>query len=206
MTAPEAELTPAEVIAQADIEIQEAEQLAAELEDRVREGDETVGYEQVERARGLMGFARLRREAAEKKAARLEAQAAAAARQAVIDAHLPALEVYDSTKVDKLRAEAERKLKEAAALIDERNGHIAALAELADGPGNPYNAENDAEITGSTREIDLHVKIAGRRYEARSGTGPARRCLEAIEEIYERRAFAELRQLPGFPSHLRNAG
>jgi len=181
MTAPEAELTPAEVIAQADIEIQEAEQLAAELENRVREGDETVGYEQVERARGLMGFARLRRQAAEKKAAKLEAQAAAAARQAVIDAHLPALQAFDAAKVDKLRAEAERKLKEAATMIGERNGHIAALAELAEGPGNPYNPENDAEITGSTRAFDLYVKIGNKRYSSMGVTVPARECLEAVE-------------------------
>lgn len=183
MTAEEAELTPAEVIAQADSEFREAEQLATELENRVRDGDESVGYEQVERARGLMGFARLRREAAERKAARLEAQAAQAVRQAVVDAHLPALQAFDSAKVEKLRADAERKLEEAANMIAERNGHIAALAELAEGPGNPHAPENDGEITGSTRAFDLYVKIGGKRYNSMGVTTPARECLEAVERV-----------------------
>lgn len=183
MTAEEAELTPAEVIAQADSEFEEAEQLASELENRVRDGDESVGYEQVERARGLMGFARLRREAAEKKAARLEAQAAQAARQAVIDAHLPALQAFDSAKVEKLRAEAERKLLEAARLINTRNAHIAALAELAEGPGNPFYPEDDAEITGSTRPVTLFVKVDGERFDGMGGTVPARKCLEAVQRV-----------------------
>lgn len=205
MTAMETELTPAEVIAQADSEIQEAEQLATELENRVREGDESVGYEQVERARGLMGFARLRREAAEKKAARLEAQAASAARQAVIDTHLPALKAFDAAKVEKLRAEAERKLVEAASLINARNAHIAALAELADGEGNPFHPEDDAEITGSTRLVTLFVKVEGERFDAMGGSVPARKCLTAVEALDRQIEFSQIRQMTGYPAHRRNA-
>lgn len=206
MTAVEAELTPAEVIAQADSEIQEAEQLATELENRVREGDETVGYEQVERARGLMGFARLRREAAEKKAARLEAQAAAAARQEVIDAHLPALRAFDFAKVEKLRAEAERKLMEAARLINDRNDHIAGLAQLIDGVGVAEYPDNGVEISGSTRAVNLFVRVNDEQFNPTATTEPARKCLEAVEAFDRQIAFAEIRQMPGFPAHLRNAG
>jgi hypothetical protein len=193
MTAPtEAAPTPAQIIAQADQEITAAEELAVALEDRVRDGDESIGYEEVEQARGLKRFAQLRREAAEKKAARLAADLAAAERQAVIDAHLPALEAFDASRVGKLRAEAERKLLEAAELLSGYNRHVAALAALADGAGNPFHPEDDAAITGSTRPGTLFVKINGKRFDPRSITAPAQQCLSAVESFDLRSGYTVL--------------
>jgi hypothetical protein len=66
MTTPAAD----ELVEDAEQEAREAAALAETLEERVRDGDESVGPEQLEKARSLAGFLRLRQEAAARKAER----------------------------------------------------------------------------------------------------------------------------------------
>ncbi|MEU7166676.1 hypothetical protein AB0A70_18870 [Streptomyces morookaense] len=75
-TASGARPEPGTAVEQAEQEAAEAEQLLAALEERVREGDEQVTAQQLSGARELGTFARLRAEAARRKADRA-AQAAA---------------------------------------------------------------------------------------------------------------------------------
>lgn len=58
------------IVAVAETEAREAADLARALEDRVKDGDESVTPEALESARQLQGFAKLRKTAAERKAAR----------------------------------------------------------------------------------------------------------------------------------------
>lgn len=70
-TAPAApEDTDEDQVAQAEREATEAAALVDALEDRVRDGDDTVTPEQIEQARGLGRFAQLRAEATRRKAER----------------------------------------------------------------------------------------------------------------------------------------
>ncbi|MER6361554.1 hypothetical protein [Kitasatospora sp. NPDC001527] len=104
--------SPDHITATADQEVTEAEQLLAALEDRVRDGDDTVTAEQVEEARGLRRFAQLRREAAQRKAekARLAEIDADAARRR--DAFLAEITPHDLTKLPALQKQAEDALFE----------------------------------------------------------------------------------------------
>jgi hypothetical protein len=60
---------PDQIIADAEREAAEAENLVVTLEGRVKDGDDSVTFEEVEKAKGLLSFVRLRREAATRKAA-----------------------------------------------------------------------------------------------------------------------------------------
>lgn len=83
-TEPTAYRTPADptgVLAAAETEADEAAHLAAALEERVRDGDDTVTAAEVDEAHKLSRFARLRKEAAERKAARAKADMIATARR-----------------------------------------------------------------------------------------------------------------------------
>jgi hypothetical protein len=59
-----------QIVADADTEAHEAAELATALEERVKDGDETVTPAELENARQLRGFAKLRQEAAARKAAK----------------------------------------------------------------------------------------------------------------------------------------
>lgn len=76
--------SPEQLLADADAEITEADALLTTLERRVVDGDDDVQPEQIEQARGLRRFAQLRREAAEKKAAKLRQDRADAKRDAAL--------------------------------------------------------------------------------------------------------------------------
>ncbi len=147
MMATETEPTPAEIIAAADDEITASEVLAVELENRVREGDESVTFDQVERARGLKRFAQLRREAAEKKAARLAGENAAAELDALLDAHVPGAVARDA-KVDALLTQARELIDQALTVAEEADRHVLTLAGRAKDQGNPYHPEGNAELIG----------------------------------------------------------
>ncbi len=146
----ETEPTPAQIIAQADQEIVAAQELADELENRVRDGDDGVTYQEVERARGLKRFAQLRREAAEKKAVKLAEETAAAEFDAFLTEHLAAVEGQDE-KVDKLLAQARKYVDQALQVALEHDRHVFALAERAGSAGNPYDPEANPVLIGSIR-------------------------------------------------------
>ncbi|WP_155059738.1 hypothetical protein [Streptomyces blattellae] len=77
--------TAAPAVEQAEQEATEAEQLLAALEERVRDGDEQVTAQQLADARELGRFAKLRAEAARRKADRAAAKAAERQRAARLD-------------------------------------------------------------------------------------------------------------------------
>ncbi|WP_427130246.1 hypothetical protein [Pseudarthrobacter sp. S9] len=79
MSTSESEIDPGKIIADAQQEASEAEQLVSTLEEAVKSGDDTVTFEEVEKARGLLSFVKLRQEAATRKAAKARAAARLAA-------------------------------------------------------------------------------------------------------------------------------
>jgi len=83
MTTTPTEADPQAIIANAQQEEREAAALVTTLEEKVRDGDESVTFEEVEKARGLLSFVRLRQEAARRKAAKAQEAARLAACEAL---------------------------------------------------------------------------------------------------------------------------
>lgn len=110
-------------VAAAEQEAAEAEQLAAALEERVREGDDTVTPEQVTSQRELGRFARLRVEAARRKAARA-AEAARLERCKTLAADINAYAEGSGQKFADLLHTAEDAVRAFLTAVDERNDHI----------------------------------------------------------------------------------
>jgi hypothetical protein len=113
-----------DAVAAAEQEAAEAEQLAAALEERVREGDDSVTSEQIASARELGRFARLRTEATRRKAEK----AKAAARLAACEALRADVEAYADGSGDRfaeLLRTAEDAVRAFVAAVDERNDRIA---------------------------------------------------------------------------------
>jgi hypothetical protein len=136
------EETPEQVIADAEAAIAEADRLAADLEQRVRDGDETVTLEDIKAAKDAGWFARLRKEAREKKAAELAAQREEAERAALIAEALPLLQgVHD--KIDPLLEEAVVKIGQALEYAEAARRARMALLSVA-GPRNPYYPDEEA--------------------------------------------------------------
>lgn len=164
------ELTPEEIIAGADSEIADADRLAADLERAVLDGDETVTYEQVEKARGLKRFAQLRKEAAQKKAEKLAADRAVAEFDAFLTEHLAGAQGRDEA-VDKLLTKARGFLDQAIEAAREHDRHVYELAARAETTGNPYDRESDPELVGqgqlpeyswfAARGVEMHFLGAG---------------------------------------------
>lgn len=127
----------ADLVQDALHEIEDADRLVEALEQAVVDGDESVQPEQIEHARALGRFARLRQRAAERKAAEQAAQAEADAFEKLLAEYLPGTEPVDA-KVDALIAKAVPFLREAAGLIRERNRRVQAMAQHV--PEPPYDA------------------------------------------------------------------
>ncbi|MFK0296707.1 hypothetical protein ACIQU6_40405 [Streptomyces sp. NPDC090442] len=120
---------PAPEIKQAEQEVAEAEQLLAALEERVRDGDEQVTAQQLTDARELGTFAKLRAEAARRKAERAAAKAAETERARITaDAVALAEQTADPAHVATAYQQARAAL---ATLIDAVHTHDDALAEAA---------------------------------------------------------------------------
>ncbi|MFK0297419.1 hypothetical protein ACIQU6_44130 [Streptomyces sp. NPDC090442] len=120
---------PAPEIKQAEQEAAEAEQLLAALEERVRDGDEQVTAQQLTDARELGTFAKLRAEAARRKAERAAAKAAETERARITaDAVALAEQTADPTHVATAYQQARAAL---AALVDAVCTHNGALGEAA---------------------------------------------------------------------------
>lgn len=117
--------TTAGDVAAAEQEAAEAEQLAAALEERVREGDDSVTPDQIASARELGRFARLRTEATRRKAER----AKAAARLAACESLRDEIETYaegSGARFAELLTAADNAVRAFVAALDERNDHLTA--------------------------------------------------------------------------------
>lgn len=133
--------TPEQILADAQAAIDEADQLAADLEQRVREGDETVTLADIKTAKDAGWFARLRLESRQKKAAELEVQREADRRAAIIAEHLPLLQCVQD-KIDPLVADAVAKIEAALEHAEEARRARVALRGIA-GARNPYYPNED---------------------------------------------------------------
>ncbi|MFD8695621.1 hypothetical protein [Kitasatospora purpeofusca] len=174
--------TPDQITAAGDQEAAEAEQLLAALEDRVRDGDDTVTAEQVEEARGLRRFAQLRREAAQRKAesARKAQTNAEAARRR--DAFLATVTDCTPEDIGAAAKRAEDALFELLDLVDRRNHAIqAAIPQLA----SPVCHESDLDVGGSyqhetvTVEGTVYAQLGGRSVADRALNEAANRLMHA---------------------------
>ena len=144
--APEA-LTPEQIVADAEREVQEAESLAQTLEERVLDGDETVSYEQIEKARGLKRFAELRKIPAEKKAAALAQKLADEKYERETREHLAAFAALEG-QIEPLLEEAARQVQKAIQVALQQDKHVIALGYLAKTPGNPYHRDDEPDLVG----------------------------------------------------------
>lgn len=170
-------LSPEEIIAKAAREVAEAEALEATLEQRVIEGDETVGPEQVEAARGMRKFALLRKQAAERKAAALAEKLAAAEFDAFLTEHAPYLTGRDE-KLEALLVQARALIDQALEISTEYDRHIAALAVRADTVGNEWHPETDPRLIGSPRPFEYAwAAVDGVRAEVLTAGGVLQRLL-----------------------------
>lgn len=129
-------VTPQSIIAEADEQILEADKLAADLEAAARAGDESITIDQLEDAKRRTGWARIRREAAEKKAA----QRAEELRHEQY-ANLLANYLENATQdvLDEVRAEIEQAaphIEKALDMLVERNRAVWAIAQYASEPAN----------------------------------------------------------------------
>jgi hypothetical protein len=133
--------TPEQILADAQAAIAEADKLAADLEQRVREGDESVTPDDIRSAKDAGLFARLRLESRQKKAAELAAQREADARAALIARHLPVLQDVQA-KIDPLVDEAVAKIEAALGYAEAARRARIALLSIASAR-NPYYPNED---------------------------------------------------------------
>lgn len=120
----------------AEQEAAEAVALVAALEQRVIEGDEGIGFEEIEAARGLGRFARLRAEATRRKVER----ARQAARLRALDDLRAEVEQYGATggeRLVRLLGEVERAVSAFQNAVDQRNKLVDAWSHRAVELGAP---------------------------------------------------------------------
>jgi hypothetical protein len=116
-------LDPDRIIADAEQEAIEAEQLVGTLEEKVRSGDDSVTFEEVEKARGLLSFVRLRKEAAKRKAD----EARESARLAACTALREEVEAHAKGDGEKLRTQLQAAvdaLRALYSLAEDRNASV----------------------------------------------------------------------------------
>lgn len=135
-------VTPESIIADADEQVREADHLAADLEAAARNGDDSVTIDQLEDAKQRAGWARIRRDAATKKAA----QRAEELRHEQY-ANLIANYLEDATQdvTDAVHAELEQALphlQKALDLLVDRNRAVWAIAEYASHDVNYVDPED----------------------------------------------------------------
>lgn len=136
------EQAPEDILADAEAAITEADRLAADLEQRVREGDDTVTPDDLRAARDAGVFARLRLEARQKRAAELAAKREQEERAALIAEALPLLQDVHKN-IEPLLDEAAAKIEQALEYTEAaRRARLALLSVAA--PRNPYYPNEDA--------------------------------------------------------------
>jgi hypothetical protein len=151
---------PDKIIADAEQEATEAENLVVTLEEAVRSGDDTVTYEAVEKARGLLSFVRLRKEAATRKAAAAKEAARLQACEA-LHADITAHAKGDGAQLSKKLKAAFDALNSFHDAVEERNARIRDYRQRAFALGIP-------EIKHSAADPATH---GGVRLAANGGPG-----------------------------------
>lgn len=124
-------VTPESIIADADEQVREADKLAADLEAAARNGDDSVTLDQLEDAKQRAGWARIRRDAATKKAAQ-RAEELRHEQYANLLANY--LENATQNVTDAIHAELEQALPHIVKALDllvDRNRAVWAIAEYA---------------------------------------------------------------------------
>ncbi|WP_127353902.1 hypothetical protein [Actinacidiphila soli] len=179
-------------VTQAEAEAREADNLLAALEERVRDGDSKVTPQQLAEQRELGRFAKLRAEAARRKAERAAADAAETERARVIAQAVTLVEQADPAKVaaayDAART-AVAELVAAVAAHDDAMREAAALLRQVEAPAimrhvaSPTGGDWEhapASRTAPTVEPQqgvAAVSLETGRTLAAIGTGPCwRRC------------------------------
>ncbi|MFD8610536.1 hypothetical protein [Streptomyces sp. NPDC059631] len=135
-------------IEQAEQEASEAEQLLAALEERVRDGDEDVTAQQLADARELGRFAKLRAEAARRKADRAAAQAAEQERRRRTERALALLAERTPQTLAVKYAAARDALAEFIAASDAFDDTVTEAAALLRAAGAPQCAGAPEDMEG----------------------------------------------------------
>jgi hypothetical protein len=130
------EVDPQTIIADAEQEEREAAELVATLEEKVRDGDEAVTFEEVDKARGLLSFVRLRQEAARRKAAKAQEAARLAACEA-LNAEITELVKGDGQRFSEMLKTAVDALRAFHDSVEERNDKVREFRKRAEDLGIP---------------------------------------------------------------------
>lgn len=187
MTEQQTEKTPHEQLADAKTELGELQGLINGLEEQVREGDETEAVMRLGEAFGLKRLAALRREAAERKVARAEAEQLAQRR---LEVEAAAQADLEQLGVDRLAAALDVAVKALATLKqlgDARqtaiHKHARAYVDLGmtdrirhqDGHWTVYEVAGQVYDTNQDRcQGDALVQLAMHEMDRRLVQGPAR--------------------------------
>lgn len=123
--------TPAGILAAAEAEINEADQLAAEMEAAARAGDDTITHEALDTARKRSEWARIRRDAAKVKAAERAEELRRQAYTDVLAKNLDAATADHSAEIEALLAQARPFVAQAIELLGDRNKAVWMLSAYA---------------------------------------------------------------------------
>ncbi|MEO5313185.1 hypothetical protein PV772_03535 [Pseudarthrobacter sp. CC12] len=148
------EPSPRAIIAEAEQEEREAAALVATLEEKVRDGDEAVTFEEVEKARGLLSFVRLRQEAARRKAAKAQEAARLAACEALyedVSAHVKG----DGQRFSEQLRTAVEALRAFHNAVEERNEKIRGYRQRAEALGIPVHKHTGPASTAAHGGVRL---------------------------------------------------
>ena len=145
MTANEPEVLrdadPDQILADAEQEVREAENLVEALEEAVRSGNESITHERLEKERGLLSFVRLRQEAAKRKAAKVK-EAARLAECEALHTDILAHAVGEGERFSELLRTAVEAFGAFHDAVEERNTRIRGYRQRAEGLGVPEHKHN----------------------------------------------------------------
>ncbi|WP_017577171.1 hypothetical protein [Nocardiopsis kunsanensis] len=153
-------------ITTADNEAAEADRRVEDLEEQVRNGDDTITADHIEQQRGLSRFAKLRAEAARRKAARNQAKQ----RRRDIDAVAADIDAQgdDTARLIELRNQAESAIEAFAAACEERNQwvrHTAARLRSLDVPARNEGEPDPSGATWHTGAVGAQVTTPNARFD-----------------------------------------
>ncbi|MCU1598536.1 MAG: hypothetical protein JWQ47_2275 [Glaciihabitans sp.] len=134
--------TPDAIIAAADAEVTESEALALVLESAARSGDDSVTQEQVEDAKKRSTWARIRRDAAQEKAAARVEEMRRQAYAALLEKYLPIASSDIGADVETHLTLARPHIEAALDLLGDRNKALWAIAMFISDDSN-YREESD---------------------------------------------------------------
>ena len=176
MTSTPTEADPQAIIANAQQEEREAAALVTTLEEKVRDGDESVTFEEVEKARGLLSFVRLRQEAARRKAAKAQEAARLAACDALYADILSHAE-GEGAEFSKILQTAVDALAAFHDAVDARNERVRGYWQQASALGIPEQKHN-----GPTPSTHGGVRLAsGSNAGLLAGVLAGRRRVDSID-------------------------